>query len=251
MRNSCDNREVQSSQFCDLRDREIREMRDYAYMAENRDELREWLRTQIKARGHGTRVALAQFLNLKPDAITRMLNVDPEKESREIKAAELDRMREFFNADESAPKNVRMVTVAAYVQAGYWAEQWEWTDDEQYQVGVPDDPTLRSVRLYAAETKGPSMNRRWPEGTSVVFTNVMETEESPMPGKRYVVERTRSDGQREHTVKLLHRDDAGKFWLVPESTDPLFQSPISVELGSEEGDEVRIVGRVRFAVVRE
>ena len=61
----------------------------------------------------------------------------------------------------------------------------------------------------------------------------------------------RADGQQEHTVKLLHRDDDGKFWLLPESTDPLFQAAISVEDGVEDGDAVTIIGRVRFAVTRE
>lgn len=144
-----------------------------------------------------------------------------------------------------------MVKVASHVQAGDWAETWEWSDDEQYEVAVPADPLLNGFRLYGAETRGPSMNRRYSEGTVVVFTNVIETEESPVPGKRYVVQRTRSDGLMEHTVKLLHRDDDGKYWLIPESNDPLYQAPISIETGIVDGDEVRIVGRVRYSVSRE
>lgn len=146
---------------------------------------------------------------------------------------------------------VRTVRVAAHVQAGQWAETWEWPDDDQYEVAVPDEPQLAAFKLFAAETRGPSMNRRYPERTVVVFTDVDETHESPVPGKRYVVQRLRADGQREHTVKLLHRDEDGKLWLVPESTDPLFQSPISLEDGTNDGDVVAIIGRVHFAVTRE
>jgi transcriptional regulator with XRE-family HTH domain len=143
----------------------------------------------------------------------------------------------------------RMVTVKGFVQAGAWAETWEWHEDEHYTVPVPDDPALRHFTLHAAETRGPSMNRRYPEGTVLVFTDVIETQSDIQIGKRYIVERERADGMREATVKTLWRDDAGKVWLLPESDDPLFQEPIPIEGG--ENDTVRIVGRVRFAVSRE
>ena len=92
------------------------------------------------------------------------------------------------------------------------------------------------------------MNRRYPEGTVVVFTNAIETDEPIIPGKRYVVERKDADGKAEHTVKLLHRDDAGGMWLVPESTDPLFQAPIPLLDEPDQDAEIRIVGRVRYSV---
>jgi SOS-response transcriptional repressor LexA len=145
----------------------------------------------------------------------------------------------------------REVVVAAHVQAGYWAETWEWGDDEKYAVMVPNEPELQAFTLYAAETRGPSMNRRYPPGTVVVFTNAAETEEPLEPGKRYVVERKRASGEAEHTVKTLHRDESGSLWLIPESTDPLYQTPISVNDGAADEDEVRIIGRVRWAVSRE
>ncbi|ESY75536.1 hypothetical protein X740_31010 [Mesorhizobium sp. LNHC221B00] len=143
----------------------------------------------------------------------------------------------------------RMVTVKGFVQAGEWAETWEWGEDDQYTVPVPDEPSLRHYTLHAAQTRGPSMNRRYPEGTVLVFTDIIETQSDIQIGKRYIVERQRADGLREATVKTLWRDDAGRVWLLPESDDPLFQQPIPIE-GSED-DTVRIVGRVRFAVSRE
>ena len=173
--------------------------------------------------------------------------------TRKISADELVALTKILKAPSpiAGDKKLRTVTVAAPVQAGYWAETWEWSDDEKYDVAVPADPVLDGFRLYGAETRGPSMNRRYPERTVLVFADVRETEESPQPGKRYVVERRRADGLVEHTVKLLHQDEAGKFWLVPESTDPLYQEPISVEDGARNGDEVRIIGRVHYSVMRE
>lgn len=153
--------------------------------------------------------------------------------------------------DASSAPTVRKVTVAAHVQAGVWTETWEWDGADQYDVVIPDDPSLRGVKLFAAEARGPSMNKRYPEGTILVFADINDTGECLQPGKRYIVERIRQTGEREHTVKLLHVDADGKFWLVPESDDIRFQAPISVEEGTGDGDTVAVIGRVCYAVMRE
>lgn len=143
----------------------------------------------------------------------------------------------------------RSVTVRGNIQAGAWSETWEWPREDQYEVPIPDDPNLRNYNLHAAETKGPSMNKRYPEGTILVFTDAMERPEDLITGKRYIVERERSDGLREATVKKLWQDEHGMMWLLPESNDPRFQEAIAID--GEEGDTIRILGRVRYAVTRE
>lgn len=164
-------------------------------------------------------------------------------------AAELEVGISDLFGDPPASTGTRTVTVKGFVQAGHWAETWEWGDDDVYSVPVPDDPSLRSFMLHAAETRGPSMNRRYPEKTVLVFTDVIETGASLELGRRYIVERERADGLREATVKTLWRDEAGKIWLLPESDDPRFQEPIPID--GNEDDTVRVVGRVVFAVSRE
>lgn len=145
----------------------------------------------------------------------------------------------------------RRIEVAAPVQAGAWSESWEWDDGDRYAVMIPDYPEYRQFRLFAAEARGTSMNRRYQEGTVLVFVDVNETGESPIPGKRYIVERKKASGEAEHTVKLLHADADGQLWLMPESDDPRFQGAISFEEGTEGGDVVAIIGRVIAAVTRE
>jgi transcriptional regulator with XRE-family HTH domain len=217
--------------------------------------LSEWLRNAMKAAG----MSQAQLARELTDALGRSIDRAAVNKmlsnGRKISADELVAITRILNTDapsdpaHPAP-DLRTVTVAAHVQAGYWSESWEWPDEDQYQVAVPNDEHLKPFRLYAAETRGPSMNRRWPEGTVVVFTNAAETLESPVLGKRYVVERRRS-GETEHTVKLLHKDENGRLWLVPESTDPLHQQPIPVEDTGSDEDHVVIIGRVWFSVGRE
>lgn len=216
--------------------------------------LSEWLRKAMDAAGMSqARLSreLTEALGRSIDraAVNKML-----KNGRKISADELVAITRILNVDPPAgasqSSDLRSVKVAAYVQAGMWTESWEWDEQDQYSVAVPNDEHLRPYQLYAAETRGPSMNRRWPEGTVVVFTNAAETMESPVIGKRYIVERKRA-GETEHTVKMLHRDEAGKLWLVPESSDPLHQQPIPIEDGDSDEDQVVIIGRVWFSVGRE
>src|SRR5689334_301687 len=66
-------------------------------MEDLRNEHREWLKANLDKAGRGAKKRLAEFLGVAPDAVTRMLNTDPNKESRDIRAREFERMREFFN----------------------------------------------------------------------------------------------------------------------------------------------------------
>lgn len=201
----------------------------------------------------------AVSLAVGSDALIRNImagkSKSPRAENLEAIAREL-RTTTLWLLNEEGPEEVggdqqsRVVKVKAHVQAGVFAESWEWDDHDWYEVAVPADDALLGFKLYAAETRGPSMNRRWPEGTVVVFTNVEETKESPVVGKRYIVEREKMGGEREHTVKRLTQDANGKQWLMPESDDPRFQTPIDVEIGVE-GETVKIIGRVWYSVVRE
>lgn len=145
-------------------------------------------------------------------------------------------------SDDSRTIKVR---VRAHVEAGVWAESYEWPEDDWYEVAIPASRELEGVNLYGAETRGSSMNKVYPEGTILIFTPLIESQETIRPGKRYIVQRERADGLREDTVKTLFLDDTNKLWLMPESTDPRHQQPI--ELTGENGDSVRIVGRVLYS----
>jgi hypothetical protein len=228
---SCDTRYIKKSVIC-----------ENGNMNQNQDEIRQWLAEKIASSPRGTSTRLAAILGLRPEAITRM--VKPAKEPREIKAREYAEMLRFFNEDEG----VRHVEVSGHVQAGEWSESWEWDDADKYHIAIQLKVPL-SLKLHGAEFRGPSMNMRYPEGTVLMFDDLRETGESLIPGKRYIVEKTSADGLVEATVKTLWQDETGKFWLRPESDDPRFQQVIPLE--GNDGDTIRIVGRVRYAIVDE
>ena len=207
------------------------------------------IKTLMKEKGV-TREALAERVDAHPVTISKLISG-----TMDMTTTWMERLGKAFGVPPldilASPSTVRPVTVKAAVQAGLWSESSEWPDpDDWYEVAVPRDPAFDGVQLFAAEVRGPSMNRRYAEGSIVVCTAPWEDNESPMPGRRYIVERRRLDGSIETTIKLLHRDPDGGMWLLAESDDPRFQRPIPLE-GETEDEEVRVIGRVRYSVSRE
>lgn len=209
------------------------------------------MRNQIKAllqERDWTNDMLAEKIGAHTTTVSRLINSRIMLDERWLL-----KLAEAFDVPPAAiledRPNVRMVEVRGFVQAGHWAEAWELPEQDRHLVPIPDEETYKGFGLFAVETRGPSMDKRYPEGTVVVFTDQIERGEPLVPGRRYIVERERADGLREATVKTLWRDAEGALWLLPESNDPRFQQPIP--LAGEEGDTIRIVGRVVYAVQRE
>jgi transcriptional regulator with XRE-family HTH domain len=144
---------------------------------------------------------------------------------------------------------LRRVTVTGELAAGAWHEGFNYAAEDQFEVLIPDDENLRRIRLYAAKVQGNSMNLRYPQGSVVVLSYVGDRPSDVGVGGRYHVKRTRVDGKAEDTIKTLVKDAEGQFWLKPESTDPQFQEWIPLD--GKAGEQVELIGRVRYAVQRE
>lgn len=72
------------------------------------DAMRTWISDKLAEKGHGARSRLAAHLgHTRPDAITRMLNQKPGKESRVIRAEEWERIKEFFGEDPDGAPDVQ------------------------------------------------------------------------------------------------------------------------------------------------
>lgn len=144
---------------------------------------------------------------------------------------------------------LRRVKVTGELAAGAWREGSNYDPDDQFDVLIPDDEALRYISLYAGKVRGESMNKRYAAGSVLVFSYVGDAVNDIIVGGRYHVKRTRNDGMVEDTIKTLTKDADGKYWLMPESTDPRFQEWIALE--GENGTQVELIGRVRYAVQRE
>jgi hypothetical protein len=122
-------------------------------MSDPQHDIRIWAQGELAKRGHGAKGALAKFLDVRPDAITRMTNTDPEKETREIRAHELVKMRQFFTDETETGDYLTTVPLVGYVSAGARA-YFNAENEELERVPAPKDPTPYTV---AVEIHGDSL----------------------------------------------------------------------------------------------
>lgn len=241
-------------------------------MSDEREIVREWLRKLLESAPRGTKSRLAEHLGVRPDVITRMLNNEAGKETREIRASEMVRIAEFFQVDppisfvSSAfePSTVGAAIAIAgkppqfggHVQAGAWLGVDEYFQQDEAAALVPDFvvrvPRYAKVRQYAYQVHGDSVNRAGiDDGMWVVVADALDFIDhygEIESGDLVVVERTRAQGaERELTIKEIryYRD---RYELLPKSTNTSHQ-PIVVphNHNADDGIEVRVVGVVLSA----
>lgn len=124
-------------------------------MSDPQHDIRVWAQAELAKRGHGAKGALAKSLGVRPDAITRMTNTDPKKETREIRAHEYELMRKFF-ADEAHEddEDRDSVPLVGYVGAGAAARFYAESQGELERVKAPKGATSDTV---AVQIQGESL----------------------------------------------------------------------------------------------
>jgi SOS-response transcriptional repressor LexA len=139
--------------------------------------------------------------------------------------------------------------VVGEVAAGVFKEVWK-REASEYEafMGRPDLAAPLSKR-FGLVVSGESMNQIYPHGT---ILECVEYEGQEIPsGKRVIVQRTRSDGTLEATVKELVKAEDGVVWLVPRSTLPQYQAFRADQPESPDIVSVEIIGVVVASTIRE
>ncbi|GBR06351.1 helix-turn-helix domain-containing protein [Asaia siamensis] len=138
-------------------------------------------------------------------------------------------------ATAAEPISVEKIYVVGSVQAGLWREALQWDEANWYAITGPIDTRYPGLKRYGLVVHGNSMNRVFPDGTIVVVINFDDLARHPQNGE-YVVAIQRSEDTQEFeaTIKAFQITDDGKMILWPQSTDPLFQSPIVLPDNLEE-----------------
>lgn len=171
-----------------------------------------------------------------PDGVT--LHRIAELAGKDVKA--------LTSADIEAGQGGPALYIKGEVAAGIWRDAWEWEREDwrPYQGGSHFDAPL-SAR-FGLRVVGESMNEVYPDGTvldcvSCIHAGIEQFES----GQRVIVIRKRFHGEVEATVKEYRVTDTGA-WLVPRSSNPAFQQPISMD-GAHDPDieETRIVAVVK------
>ncbi|WP_433942654.1 S24 family peptidase [Brevundimonas diminuta] len=167
--------------------------------------------------------------------------IKPEMAERYAKLYRIDAAEILFgqgHASESGVAendNVRMVGVIGEIRAGNWAqipdeqpEPWEYVP-----VNLPE---YQRAHLFALNVVGRSMDRVYPDGSTVV---VCPAHEAGVRENDHVVVRRWKGGMAETTLKEVVVEN-GKVVLWPRSTDAAYQQPIRLDevRDADEGPEI-------------
>lgn len=133
--------------------------------------------------------------------------------------------------------------VIGEVQAGVFKQAWQKERDEWEAFTGRPDLIAPIQERFGLRVAGDSMNLVYPEGTILECVYYHGREIIPS-GKRVIVQRVRSDGQVEATVKELMRNEDGAEWLVPRSTNPIYHAFRGDQPGENDIERVEIIGVV-------
>jgi DNA-binding XRE family transcriptional regulator len=143
------------------------------------------------------------------------------------------------------PMNDASTPVIGKVAAGVWleADPMGRHDPIDY-LPIPGDSRYPAGTVFGLEVEGSSLNLIAKPGDVLVcasiYSGIAEVNENDL----VIVQRTRFGGLlHEVTAKRVRRAD-GKFLLVPESTDPAWQTPIEVPVGEDGETEIAVIAKV-------
>lgn len=138
-----------------------------------------------------------------------------------------------LSGDQPEAPSPTSLWVSGQVEAGHFRDAVEWDQSQWYAVDIPVPERFRRV-AKALEVRGASMNLEYPEGSIVVWVDVLDAR-PPVNEDHVIVYAYAPDDTIEATVKEL-RIVGGRQWLWPRSDDPAHQAPIDV---LNPGDHVR------------
>lgn len=120
------------------------------------------------------------------------------------------------------------IYVVGKVEAGAWVEAMQWAEHDWYSVEPPKDVRYQTLKKFALEVHGDSMNAVYHAGDVLVCVLVGDLGYEIRPGQRVIVSRPNPTGEGiEATCKELTVDKNGNYWLWPRSHSPEHQQPIA------------------------
>jgi phage repressor protein C with HTH and peptisase S24 domain len=132
----------------------------------------------------------------------------------------------------------RLVSILGVVQAGMWMEL---ADNPQNLGEIPVFlPSYANANLFALTVRGSSMNRVFPDNSTVIVCPVAE---SGVRDGAYVVVQRRDGDKVETTLKQVVQG-AGEIALWPRSDDAAYQTPMIIKANPHSDNGFAIIGVV-------
>lgn len=187
----------------------------------------------------------AKAAGVSANSIYNFLNGDSEALSP-LTYGKLARVEEVpvwrISGDEPEQPSPTAVWVVGEVRAGVFVDAIERDPSLWYAVDVPVAPRFRKM-AKALEVRGTSMNRDYPDGSIVIWVDMLNAR-APRNLDHVIVYAHHHDGTIEATVKELRISEDGRRWLWPKSHDPAFQQPVDLDKPGDEISHVEIAGLV-------
>lgn len=135
------------------------------------------------------------------------------------------------------------IPIQGAVAAGVFKVRMEFPESEWETFTGAANISAPVHERFGLRVEGDSMDLLYPPGT--ILECVRYWGDYPIEnGKRVIVQRTRSDGEVETTVKEFMEDRNGIVWLVPRSSNPAYQAPFRVDNPESGIVDVRVVALV-------
>jgi len=139
-----------------------------------------------------------------------------------------------------------LIPIKGVVASGVWLEERVLSDaiDSLRPSPFPADPAYPVESQYDFTVGGASINKIAQAGDNLRCVDLQASGQEVGDGDLVVLERRASNGLVELSVRRMQRlGEATEFW--PESTDPMWRSPIVVKQGlSDKGLETRVMAKV-------
>lgn len=148
---------------------------------------------------------------------------------------------------DSAKTTCRLVPVSYAAEAGNWYVAKSQIPQYNEDVGIPDRQEYRDDELFAILVRGDSSDKINKDGDILVSIKLDNPELKN--NKRYIVQRTRGNGQFEITVKRARADTVGEMWLLQETNNPLHMTPL--KLSESDIIDITILGEVIWNISME
>ena len=136
------------------------------------------------------------------------------------KILQIKKNKSISAIEELIPTGLIPARIVGYVQAGRFGETNELSVGDEDVMYVSE----KFRNAYGLIVKGDSMNLKYAEGTKLICVPILDYEREITPGRSVIVMAKSQADEIETTVKEFYTDTDGNHWLIPRSSNPIYQN---------------------------